>query len=109
MMNYWKKITGYFRDIFDKDREKIEPDPERDWILIVSSFLLGFVLILFFFRYFFVDNGRDLTQGIVTGAPDLLVEDISKAKLEKLMGPWKEKEAKFGDYFTNRPSFDFLK
>lgn len=108
-INNWGSVKYKVMNFLDKDSEKIEPSPRSDWVIIIVSFLILAVFLMFFYRFIFMSPEDYFGAIKLPGDPEISIENISRAKLEKTLAPWKDKETKFKEYFDNRPAFDFLK
>jgi hypothetical protein len=108
-LNIFYTIKGKFKSLFDRDAEKIEISPERDWAVVLVIFLLCSLSLMFFFRYLFLPIDAVFSSVVIKEDAELSLGNISKSKLEKTLAPWVQREKKFSEYFSNRPTFDFLK
>lgn len=108
-LNIFYIIKGKFRSLFDRDAGKIDISPERDWAVVLIVFLITSLSLMFFYRYVFLPVDTVFSGIVIKEDAELSLENISKSKLEKTLAPWIQREKKFSEYFSNRPSFDFLK
>lgn len=105
-----KEILKNFWDRFDRDNDKTEPDPERDWFIICSFFLLAGIFSIFFYRNIFglkeAFVAYDETSATST---EISVRELSLENLNKTLKPWTEKEQNYEDILERGSNFDFLR
>lgn len=110
MRDIIKKIKVWFVGIFDKDKGKKEPNPERGWKIILLMFFFAVVLLFIFSKNVFGLTVIEEETGIsAVSASGISLEKINKTSLAKMLEPWDAKRTTFEKYVANRPSFDFLK
>jgi len=95
---------------FDYDKDKLEPNPERDWVLICSSFLLAGFFAIFFYKNIFGLKEAFIDYGMSSAtSTEISVIELSGENLNKTLKPWIEKDKKFEELLEIEPNFDFLK
>lgn len=105
-INIIGRIRDKFRSIFDRDPDKIELSPRTDWAAMIIGFLVLSFIFVFFYRAMFASTGASLEESVkIPNDPKTSIENITKAKLDKTLAPWKEREIKFNEYFNTRPAF----
>lgn len=105
-----EKLKIQFKKFTDRDVEKIDFHPKRDWAIILFFFSVLFIILMLFFRYLFVfDHSGSLVGGQKLGEQkELSLENISKQRMNTLLRKWEEKRKKFESELLERPTFDFL-
>lgn len=106
------KIINRFKNFFDKDKDKMETDPEEGWTWIMLLFFAGSFLSISFYYFIFSKEfvyfgGENDEVNILP--PELSVEKITKENLKKMMAIWETKQKKFDDYAATKPDFDSLR
>ena len=110
-MKIFGKILQNLIKFRDRDKEKIEFHPKRDWLVLVIFFILLSLSLTLFYRSLFVsDYSAPLNEQALTGnSQELSLENISSNRLNSILRKWEEKKGKFENLMISRPSFDFLK
>jgi len=105
-----KDILRYFLEYFDFDKDKLEPNPERDWVIVCSIFLLAVVFAIFFYKNIFgLKEAFVSYDEAVATSSEISVRELSLENLNKTLKPWIEKEKNYEKLLERGPNFDFLR
>ena len=112
IQKYFDKLFERIKRLFDKDAEKKEIYPERDWFYIITIFIVfSFALTIFYYyklgKDVILQDNIAVSQNVLI--PELSIEKIKKENFKKMIAVWEAKQKKFNDYILTPPNFDSLR
>ena len=99
---YINKIRKWFFALFDRDKEKISLNPNRDWLIILSSFAILLTLVSWFgISLFLLINNESFFEGKgeISRSPE---KTIDKDGLARVLSIYEEKAREFEERKTSR-------
>jgi len=99
-----KKYISFFRDIFFNIKDKFFViDPYKNWMTMVSIFILIVIYISISKFFLFYQITSDDYSFISRGLEEISVDTIDRSALDEVLTLFKLKEDRFNNLLSNPP------